>query len=171
MAKKKEGINIECKACGNIFYAPAYRKDTAKFCSKECLNHKQFERRTLVCKGCDKEFIVSNSKRDKKFCSMECKSIKATNEKELRLQVKALNILKRGRNSSRNLKKAMSKLRKLFCDNCGYDKASYNIELHHIDENPCNNVMENLAVLCVMCHRDLHYGSLRYDGTKYYIKE
>jgi hypothetical protein len=28
------------------------------------------------------------------------------------------------------------------------------IQIHHIDENPSNNVLENLAILCLHCHED-----------------
>jgi hypothetical protein len=28
------------------------------------------------------------------------------------------------------------------------------IQLHHIDENPSNNGLDNLAVLCLVCHND-----------------
>ena len=28
--------------------------------------------------------------------------------------------------------------------------------IHHIDENPSNNVFENLAVLCLECHNETH---------------
>jgi len=28
------------------------------------------------------------------------------------------------------------------------------IQIHHIDENPNNNIFENLAVLCLECHNE-----------------
>jgi len=28
------------------------------------------------------------------------------------------------------------------------------VQIHHMDENPANNDPENLAVLCLDCHRD-----------------
>jgi hypothetical protein len=30
------------------------------------------------------------------------------------------------------------------------------IQIHHIDEDPSNNAYENLAVICVMCHMEIH---------------
>lgn len=30
------------------------------------------------------------------------------------------------------------------------------VQIHHIDENPDNNVFENLAVLCTQCHEEAH---------------
>lgn len=171
MIGKRKGVVKCCKACDKEFYVPNYRKDKAKFCSKECLNHKQYERTVLICQGCDKEFKVSESRTDKKFCSLECKSLKSFTEKERRSRANVLRSLKRGTNSSRNLKNTLSKIRGIYCDNCGYNKASYNLEVHHKDGNPCNNILENLSILCVMCHRDLHYGDLRLKDNKYYYEK
>lgn len=168
MSKARKGININCKACNKEFYVAQGRIATAKFCSVQCLNHTQYESIFKNCGTCNKEFEVSQSRKDRTFCSQLCKNVDAKNEKELRLRIKALGILKRGRNSSRDLKKYISRTRELYCDNCGYNKSSYNIEIHHIDENPNNNTIENLAVLCVMCHRDVHYGKLRFNGKNYY---
>lgn len=30
------------------------------------------------------------------------------------------------------------------------------VQIHHIDENPSNNVFDNLAVICLHCHSDSH---------------
>jgi len=43
----------------------------------------------------------------------------------------------------------------LLCSNCG--KQNCNLEVHHIDFNRSNNKLKNLQVLCVSCHRKLHY--------------
>jgi hypothetical protein len=168
MPKKKEGKIITCQACCKEFYVPKHRIETAKYCSVECNNHLKYTKQVKECKACKKEYTVSESRKDKKFCSRECVNKEAMDVKERRKRNNSLFILKRGTDSTRSLKKHISRVRELFCDNCGYDKASYNIEIHHIDENPTNNVIENLAVLCVMCHRDLHYGDLEYKNGEYF---
>ncbi len=171
MGKERKGEIKVCSACSKEFYVPQYRLEKAKFCSKDCQNHVQHERVTLSCKCCNKDFTVSDSRKDRnKFCSVECKTQTSKNEKERRKYLKTFEVLKRGKNSSRKLKTYVSRIKPLCCENCGYNKASYNIEIHHIDENPCNNELENLAVLCVMCHRDLHYGDLRLKDNKYYYE-
>lgn len=39
------------------------------------------------------------------------------------------------------------------CENCGVEE---NLEIHHIDKNPRNNVPENAKVLCSKCHKLWH---------------
>ncbi len=34
--KRKNGSKFNCQQCNKEFYAPAYRKETAKFCSRRC---------------------------------------------------------------------------------------------------------------------------------------
>ncbi len=39
--------------------------------------------------------------------------------------------------------------------NCGYRGQP---EIHHIDENPSNNALFNLAAICPNCHTRIHHG-------------
>lgn len=166
----KKGIIKECKACGIGFYVPKYREDTAKFCSINCQNHIQHITKLKICEGCKKEFKVSNSRGNKKFCTMECRSLITKSERQRRAENRALSKLKRGSNSSRNLKKIVKLVKDLKCEYCKYDKREYNLDIHHIDEDPTNNKIDNLSVLCAMCHRDYHKGNLIYKNSNYYEK-
>lgn len=38
------------------------------------------------------------------------------------------------------------------CSTCGFDEHVLLLDVHHIDEDRNNNSLENLQVLCVMCH-------------------
>jgi hypothetical protein len=38
------------------------------------------------------------------------------------------------------------------CEECGYNVNKVLIDIHHIDNNRENNLIENLIPLCVMCH-------------------
>lgn len=87
--------DITCSTCSASFYVPAYREQTAKFCSRSCLakaklpsienarllaiRGKKAHNSALMtkrCKQCDKEFDVSPSRFDKKhFCSQKCYSV------------------------------------------------------------------------------------------------
>lgn len=169
---KKKGIYKKCIVCNKEYYVPQYRIKSSKYCSKECQNHGQYKGYEKICEGCGKSFYVSNSRIKKKFCSIECKSLKSKTEKEIRKRIKYLNKLKRGNNSSRNLKSSLKKAGiKIECEYCGYNKHEYNIDVHHIDGNPNNNILENLSLLCSIHHRDLHYGGLFYENGKYYESE
>lgn len=130
----------------------------------------QYKKTILVCRNCQQDFTVFDSRKDRVYCSFECAHSKQTSEKDYRAKLKALSVLKRGRNNGINLKKYLLKIRDMFCDNFGYNKENYNIEIHHIDNNAGNSTLDNLAVLCVMCHRDLHYGNLILKDNEYYYE-
>ena len=44
-------------------------------------------------------------------------------------------------------------IKKDYCRQCGSTK---HLCVHHIDENRCNNCLENLTILCKKCHQKLH---------------
>ena len=164
--KKRQGSIIECKCCKKGFYVPKYRLETAKFCSLECQNHKQYEKSKHKCNQCNIEFEDSPSRIGKrKFCSNECYSEsnrihKSTTEK--RKAQKMLVNNKRGINWSSNNRKHVFALKEKKCEICGYDEYDFCLDVHHIDMNPNNNDITNLSVLCVMCHKKLHKGVINY---------
>lgn len=61
------GPEIECEECGDTFRVARSRKDTAKYCSKECMDAYD----EVECKQCGCVFEAYPS-RDRKFCSQEC---------------------------------------------------------------------------------------------------
>lgn len=164
MAKRKRGIIKKCKACEIEYYVPEYRNTTSNFCSKECLNHKQYVHKTHVCIECKIEFKDSPC-RTRKWCSQECRYKNATTTKERRQKQKALQALGRGSNSSRNLRNMVFKIKPKQCENCGYNEYLFCLDLHHIDNNPNNNTLHNIAVLCCICHRKLHKGVLKWPSS------
>lgn len=167
--ERKKGINKNCLACGVEFYVPQYRAIKAKFCSHYCQNHKQYEasRLKFTCKGCGKETEDSPSRvgKARKYCSLDCRSNTAMTTKERRQKQKALQKLKRGNNSARNLRNWVFKVKPATCQVCGYSEYKFCLDLHHIDNNPNNNTLENVAVLCCMCHRKLHKGIISMAGN------
>ena len=48
------------------------------------------------------------------------------------------------------------KLSDMTCCVCR-DRKKY-VQIHHIDENPANNTIDNLAVLCLQCHTNTMKG-------------
>ncbi len=66
-----------CLVCGKAFVVPPTRKDTARYCSRECqyLHQMKHKIKFFNCAECSKEFSLSPShaSRNKKtFCSMIC---------------------------------------------------------------------------------------------------
>ncbi|DBA34962.1 TPA_asm: HNH endonuclease [Caudoviricetes sp. vir524] len=43
------------------------------------------------------------------------------------------------------------------CSKCGRVCAPHSLEIHHIDGNHQNDDLNNLEVLCTLCHREFHY--------------
>lgn len=156
--KIRKGSNINCLACRKKFYVPLYRIKTAKFCSVECQNHKQHEKFIFECLSCNKRVAAPPSRRNqkKKFCSLECREAKRRTDKEKRQQSKALNTIARGNNQGRTFRTHFFRVKEKKCQVCGYSEHDFCLDLHHIDGDCNNNTIENIAVLCVICHRNLH---------------
>lgn len=163
-------ITKQCVTCNTTFHVPNYRKETAKFCSKTC-HDVVVLRVKYTCQGCKNEFEVSASRSNQKFCSRECRSSIAMSTSERRKRQKALQNLSRGSNSSRNLRNNVFKVVEPVCAVCDYNDKMYCIELHHIDNNPNNNNFDNIAVLCVICHRKLHKGDLDYAAKERLVRK
>lgn len=51
------------------------------------------------------------------------------------------------------------------CPNCE-NKDVGHFEIHHIDENPNNNSMDNLILLCPICHSKITKGDIQIDEVK-----
>ncbi len=144
---------------------PAHRADTAKFCSHLCQNKLQYRDKThqKTCAGCAATFTVSDSRSRKRYCKAECRSHVTVRER--RQQAKLITLASRGHNSGRLTRKVAFANKPASCEICGYDKHRYCLDVHHIDNNPQNNVVENLAVLCALCHRQVHKGDAVYPNA------
>lgn len=59
--------------------------------------------------------------------------------------------------NSKGIRQYLIATGQLRCEVCGYDEHSFCIELHHLDNNPRNNSISNIVVLCCMCHRKHRY--------------
>jgi hypothetical protein len=158
--KKRNGVEKNCLACETLFYVPRYRENTAKFCSFECQNHKQYTKYEFTCLACNKKVITSPSRKNykKKFCSIECREHKKMDMVERRRKQKAIVRLSRGTKGSRTLRKDLFAIREPICAKCGYSEYDFCLDIHHIDENANNNKEDNLIILCCMCHKKLHKG-------------
>jgi len=70
---RKQPIVIKCLYCEKVFSTVPARKNTTKFCSKECYDN--WQRRNKVkheCKNCGRVFYTPPSRRNHIFCSKSC---------------------------------------------------------------------------------------------------
>ena len=64
-------ITLYCKFCKLPFQVSFSYADIKKYCSSQC-RRKDNEGKTLVCKGCKREFHVTPSQFNRKYCSYDC---------------------------------------------------------------------------------------------------
>lgn len=172
--RKRSGIDKDCIKCGKKFYVPTFRAATALYCGRECMSGRNGSKVEFTCQCCKKIFYRSPSylKRYPKilFCSLECKGSLIETVKEKRAKSLAYSKLKKGNNASRNLRRYVFQIKNKICEICDYKEYDYCLEVHHIDNNPNNNDIENLAVLCVLCHRKGHKKDLGNNLLEKYFK-
>lgn len=67
-------VEIECEICGEEFSVRPYRKEEAKYCSKDCqFEGQKVEFCKLKCKECNDDFTVKPSRSESaKYCSRDC---------------------------------------------------------------------------------------------------
>ena len=139
-----------CIQCGKKFKVKLYKKDTAKFCSKECYweNKKgkpKGEWFTKICPSCGKEFITLKS-REKKYCSEKCNHERNENyiiykcdacKKEMRIKKTLYQDLLEDKRKSITCSRECAAIIKhtghdIICDNCGksFYRRQYHIDLH-----------------------------------------
>lgn len=80
---------------------------------------------------------------ERKFCDRRCKGLK----QRLPNGPKLGGLPHRGRKIARRI------VTKRYCEKCG---ATERLEVHHKDGDATNNKAQNLAVLCMKCHRAEH---------------
>jgi 6-pyruvoyltetrahydropterin/6-carboxytetrahydropterin synthase len=128
---KSQYSSNNCKICNKPI------KWNKQFCSKKCSNsRRQTLKLECCCLECNDIFYKSiNSSR--KFCSRICYD----------------KYTKNNRNSKTKL---FEYIRQKYNYSCALCQNSNNIRIHHINENPKDNVEDNLIVLCESCHRRIH---------------
>lgn len=166
--KARKGVYKNCEACKSEFYVPQYRKDSAKFCSVYCQNHVQHDKYVFDCLSCGKNVITSPCRRSekKKYCSLDCREKNREDERTRRKRIKAFSLLTRGNNSSRKIRKYVFSLKDKRCEICDYDEFDFFLDIHHIDGDCTNNEINNLSILCVICHKKVEKGILNFRGKE-----
>jgi 5-methylcytosine-specific restriction endonuclease McrA len=165
-------ISVSCQECKLFFNAipSEVKRGNGKYCSKTCSKiavarkqlekYKEINQPNVECSYCHKMFYKNetekkNSRSGLHFCCRE--------HKDLAQRIgSGIDDIKpdhyRGKDMAsdyRNYYRVRNQL--IECQRCGYNKYSSILQIHHIDRNRKNNVMENLIVLCPNCHEEEHY--------------
>lgn len=153
-SKLKKDKKIEEKYC--IICGKKLEGYQRKYCSLSCRNRSKYlnEGQEMICQECGKTFKSRDANR--KFCSNECSSkyrnkefLKKWNNREL--------ILNPNSTLPKVIRNFLFEKAHYKCEECGfegYNRATNNtiLQIHHIDGNSGNNIIENLRVLCPNCH-------------------
>lgn len=152
-----------CSVCGNEFsttlkhYNESNKQKWNLYCSKECRRHKHSQK--VYCANCGKavwktKSMMARSKTGNMYCSKSCAA--SMNNR----------LFKYGSNHPRYNGSQYRKYALDYYPNkccvCGWKEDVRILEVHHKDEDRNNNSIENLIVLCPICHRKLtsHYYKL-----------
>ena len=149
-------IKVKCAKCGKEFevtlqkYNASLKENSSFYCSKECYSHKGSQ--LCECANCGKMVWRTNSqiKRSKTgniYCSRSC-AVSKNNT-----------LFKTGENhpnyTGNDYRKKAFDNYEHKCMICGWDEDDSILEVHHLDENHSNNEIENLMILCPLCHKKL----------------
>lgn len=143
---KKEKTN--CVVCLKEFTTCSYnlRKGNGKYCSVDC--RYASSRKKVNCSFCGKELTKRKSKKAKHFfCNNECKYNAAAS-----LQHEYATGPEQKDKGVNTYRKRALRLLENKCSRCGYNEHKELLDVDHIDGNRQNNKIENLQILCVMCH-------------------
>lgn len=146
---RREKITLKCEDCGNIWDTLAQSVIYNKY-KHYCPNCGITKRINLKCSYCGKEIQrrpsdIKSNKSGYFYCSRECGNL---HKNQLRLESGEW------KNSNNYRKKAFDNYEHK-CAVCGWNEDERVLEVHHIDENREHNNLENLCILCPICHKKI----------------
>lgn len=162
-------IKKNCLHCGKEFDAPVkeVNRGFGKCCDRACsskyvatLNRKD-KVPNVTCANCGKAFykLESRQRYSKSglfFCTRECKD----SAQQLG-GIEEIMPPHYGTGTSRTYYRQKLLRRtpsdELRCSACGYHKMPEILEVHHIDHDHTNNMIDNLVLLCPNCHSEHHF--------------
>lgn len=162
--KCSEFLDKECKQCWIIMHIPFHNRKRI-FCSMECKVKSTITKEIISCINCWKDVIKHKNRKDKKFCSLSCRSIYSQSVfhnidieeyKIVRVEINK-ELLKKRKSTEykKKMKEAME--RDLFkCQDCWANAEC----VHHIkqvkDYPELILELDNLKSLCNNCHKKIH---------------
>lgn len=156
---------VQCAVCGKKYeitlqrYNQKIKENSAFYCSSECRSHKGS---TLCkCANCGKEIWKTNSqlarsKSGNVFCSSSCATSFNNHFKVGE---------KHPRYSGNDYRKKAFEAYPHKCAVCGWATDEEVLEVHHKNEDHNDNNINNLVILCPICHKylTLHIKKLTKD--------
>lgn len=151
---KRTSIRLRCLECGYEWetYAQTVLYTTPKNKYHYCPNC-YVKKEKFSCAYCGKEFYrvpseIKNNVSGYFYCSRECGN---KHKNQLRKESGEWD-------NSLNYRKKAFDIYEHKCCVCGWDEDFRILEVHHIDENRENNIIQNLCILCPTCHRKITLG-------------
>ena len=126
-------------------------------CKAENIQNKYKNQQKLcICDYCNKEYTRAFSKAKKSkhgfnFCSRTCKD----KAQQIESGDKFISMRPKHYNLDNNYRKKAFKYYEHKCAICDWNEDEDMLEVHHIDEDRSNNSINNLLILCSICHRKL----------------
>lgn len=162
-------MKVKCDYCGKDFEKEPRRVNESNsrgwkhYCSKECQAKAKTTKIKCKCAFCGAEIEklpseIKNSKYGNVFCNKKCAC--SYNNSHFRSGENNPNWQGgNGTGKSSIYGKLAFKNYEHKCVLCGFN-ISQALQVHHIDCNRKNNVLDNLIILCANCHCLVHYGNV-----------
>ncbi len=157
-------LNKECILCNRVFVTKVSetKRGNGKFCSLSCSSKykKKEKEHNARCSFCSKTFYRPQSKllspkSGLSFCGRSCKEQAQKSRDKKFISIKPSHYKDFGYDYRKTAFDAMENI----CNRCGYSDVPAILEVHHKDRDRKNNKIENLEILCPLCHRLEHFSS------------
>lgn len=154
VVNKRSVIELKCNVCGHIWTTAlqnvCYKGKQVK--NKHCPNCLKKEREsawiTTTCAYCGEKIKKRKSDIKSEHYNVFCDKLCSNRYKNDQREVFTIN----------NYRDKALKYKANKCACCGWEEDIRVLEVHHKDNNRKHNALENLIVLCPICHRKITLG-------------
>lgn len=161
-------VAIECSHCHKLFlrkaskHAYAVKHNKPEYCSAKCASDARKNGEFLPCDRCGKLVYRTKAQLQRTGGRVHCSASCATADYNSQFRT--------GKNApayvqgNRSYRTTALSYYGAVCECCGFHEDERLLDVHHIDENRNHNEVENLMVLCPLCHARITR-KLAYVGT------
>lgn len=162
---KRTPITLHCLDCDYVWNTKAqnvlYQSNIVEHHQCPNCGNNTVKKETCECDYCGKEIYrrpseIKKNVSGKFYCSRKCGNLAKNQFRE-----------ESGEwlNSHSSYRKRAFQTYPHQCLVCGWNEDERILEVHHIDENRKHNEIENLCILCPICHRKITLGYYYLDGS------